>query len=264
MSSAPLLSVIIPIRNRTGPRLENCLMSLRAQRTSPVEGAALFSPEAVEILLSDFGSDPEPAREIVDMAGRHGARVVRTDTQALWNRSAAINAALAQARGRFSFCTDADMLFKDDFLAVLLGELEACPRMAMVLCKCRDLPDLGPERLYAQTDYPGLEAQASVRQAMGTGACQAAETRWFRSIGGFDEGYVFWGFEDKDMVHRARCAGLELRWIHERTSMLHQWHRTTKNDRYLRKLLNKARYYATRSVVVKRTSLTAPPSAPRT
>jgi GT2 family glycosyltransferase len=197
------------------------------------------------------------------MGGRHGARVVRTDTQALWNRSAAINAALAQARGRFSFCTDADMLFKDDFLAVLLGELEACPRMAMVLCKCRDLPDLGPERLYAQTDYPGLEAQASVRQAMGTGACQAAETRWFRSIGGFDEGYVFWGFEDKDMVHRARCAGLELRWIHERTSMLHQWHRTTKNDRYLRKLLNKARYYATRSVVVKRTSLTAPPSAPR-
>jgi len=254
MSNAPLLSVIIALRNRTGPRLENCLMSLRAQRTASGEP---FGGGVVEILLSDFGSDPVPAREIVELAGRFGARVIRTDTAALWNRSAAINAALAQAQGRFSFCTDADMLFKNDFLAVLLSELEQCPRLAMVLCKCRDLPDLGPERLYAQSDYPALEAQASVRQAMGTGACQAAETRWFRSVGGFDEGYVFWGFEDKDMVHRARRAGLELRWIHERTSMLHQWHRTTKNDRYLRKLLNKARYYTTRGVVVKRTSLKA-------
>ena len=86
MSSAPLLSVIIALRNRTGPRLENCLMSLRAQRTASGEP---FAAGVVEILLSDFGSDPGPAREIVELADRHGARVVRTDTAALWNRSAA-------------------------------------------------------------------------------------------------------------------------------------------------------------------------------
>ncbi|MSP73845.1 MAG: glycosyltransferase [Myxococcales bacterium] len=255
--TTPTLSVIIAIRNRTGARLENCLRSLRAQ--SLADGKA--SPSEVEIILSDFGSESGPAAEIRDLAERYAARVVRVETTALWNRSAAINAALLEAKGRFSFCTDADMLFKADFLATVLDELESCPRLALVVCKCRDLPDLGPERLYDQDEYAALEGKAELRQAMGTGACQVAETRWFRSIGGFDEGYVFWGFEDKDMVHRAQRAGLELRFIHERTSMLHQWHRTTKNDRYVRKVLNKIRYYATRSIVVKRTSLNRPPAS---
>ncbi len=123
--------------------------------------------------------------------------------------------------------------------------------MPLVLCKCRDLSDMGQERLFDQGEFATLELSSTMRKAMGTGACQATLTSWFISVRGYDEKYVFWGFEDKDMVHRARKAGIELRWIHEQTAMLHQWHRTTKNDKYVRKHLNKARYYLTRGQIVK-------------
>lgn len=244
------LTVIIPIRNRTGPRLENCLRSLRAQVSGRTGDGPLLG-DAVEIILSDYGSDPEPAAEIRTLGAQYGAQVVRTDTTGLWNRSEALNVALRVAAGRYTLCTDADMIFEPNFLATIIGELQEADHLALVVCRCRDLPDLGPERLYEPSEFKGLKAQATMRQAMGTGACQATDTRWLRSIRGYDEAYVFWGFEDKDLVHRARRSGLELRWIHEQTSMLHQWHRTTKNDRYLRKLLNKTRYYLTRELVVK-------------
>ena len=46
-----MLSVIIPVRNRSGDRLENCLRSLRWQED--------IDHTQVEILIVDFGSDAE-------------------------------------------------------------------------------------------------------------------------------------------------------------------------------------------------------------
>jgi glycosyltransferase involved in cell wall biosynthesis len=234
---------VIPLRNRTGIRLENCLRSLRWQK--------LPAPAALEIVLSDFGSDPEGASSIDAIAKRFDARVIRTCTDETWNRSRALNVALRTVQTPISFCTDADMLFEDSFVATILDELREAPGRAIVLCRCRDLPDLGPERPFEEREYPELKAGATMRVAMGTGACQATATDWFNSVGGYDEKYVYWGFEDKDMVHRAAKAGLELRWIHERTSMLHQWHPRTIANRRARIYLNKIRYYLTRGIVVK-------------
>ena len=244
--SEAAISAVIPLRNRTGIRLENCLRSLRWQK--------LPAPAELEIVLSDFGSDPEHASSIETLAKKYDARVVRTRTAETWNRSRALNVALRSVRSPISFCTDADMLFEGSFVPTILDELRNAPGRALVLCRCRDLPDLGPERPFEERDYPELKAQATMRVAMGTGACQATSTDWFNSVGGYDEKYVYWGFEDKDMVHRAAKAGLELHWIHERTSMLHQWHPKTIADRRARVYLNKIRYYLTRGTIVKNAS----------
>jgi glycosyltransferase involved in cell wall biosynthesis len=241
--SATAISAVIPLRNRTGIRLENCLRSLRWQE--------LQAPADLEIVLSDFGSDPEHASSIDAIAKKYGARVVRTRTEETWNRSRALNVALRSVQTPISLCTDADMLFESNFVRSILDALGDAPGRALVLCRCRDLPDLGPERPFEERDYPELKVRASMRVAMGTGACQATATDWFSSVGGYDEKYVYWGFEDKDMVHRAAKAGLELLWIHERTSMLHQWHPRTIADRRVRVYLNKIRYYLTRGIIVK-------------
>jgi len=244
--SEAAISAVIPLRNRTGIRLENCLRSLRWQK--------LPTPADLEIVLSDFGSDPENASSIDAIAERYGARVVRTRTDETWNRSRALNAALRCVHAPISFCTDADMLFESNFVPMVLDALREAPGRALVLCRCRDLPDLGPERSYDENEYPDLKAGATMRTAMGTGACQATSTDWINSVGGYDEKYVYWGFEDKDMVHRAAKAGLELCWIHERTSMLHQWHPRTIKGRRARVYLNKIRYYLTRGTIVKNAS----------
>ena len=47
------------------------------------------------------------------------------------------------------------------------------------------------------------------------------------------------------MVLRARMSGLKLTWIHEKTSMLHQWHRKMDNDYRMLLYKNKLRYFTT-------------------
>jgi glycosyltransferase involved in cell wall biosynthesis len=236
------LSVIIPIRNRSGVRLENCLRSLRWQAVPP---------GTLEMLLSDFGSSPDEARNIADLATKYDARVIRSDTDEIWNRSKALNIAIREAGGEYTLCTDADMIFEESFVSTVLGRLTGSEQPVLVVCRCRDLPDMGPERLFEREEYDALRARATMRQAAGTGACQAARTEWFHRIRGYDEKYLFWGFEDKDTVHRALKSGLTLSWIHDDTSMLHQYHLNVKNTRYLRKLINKTRYYLTRGQIVK-------------
>ena len=78
MTKSPLVSAIIPVRNRSNARLENCLRSLRWQD---------IPSEKYEILISDFGSESCEAQKLKDLADRYEARIVRFDTDEIWNLS---------------------------------------------------------------------------------------------------------------------------------------------------------------------------------
>lgn len=238
--SKPLLTVVLPSRDRSGVRLSACLASLRWQD---------LPADDVEIVLSDFGSGPEHRASLAELADQYGCRLVRTETTELWNRSRALNVGIQHARAEHVLCSDVDILFAPSFLPTVLEELSK--GRAFVVCRCRDLPADVPERVWARDDFPGLLARSTFRQFPGTGACQATRRDWMIRVRGYDERYVFWGYEDRDMVLRARCAGLRVVWIHERTAMLHQWHRKMNNDVPWLKYRNKARYFLTGFVVRK-------------
>ncbi len=237
------LSVIIPVRNRAGERLANCLRSLRWQELGP--------RDSMELIISDFGSSPDYARQIAELAARFEVRVVTTATDEVWNRSRALNMGIQVARGDYVFCTDADMIFAPDFVRRGLEAQTTRGGNAFVICRCRDLPERVPEQAWAREDFPSLLAAAPFREKLGTGACQFARRSFFESIRGYDEGYVFWGMEDNDMLFRARQSGLAPTWIHDLTSMLHQWHPSSRNTRPLRKTLNDLRFHLTKRVRVK-------------
>src|SRR5688572_21687633 len=130
----PLLTVVLPIRNRGGARLRNNLASLRWQ-----EGIA---PADVDILISDFGSASPLREELAQAADAHGARVAYTEAAGVWNRSRALNIGIKRARGRFTLCTDVDMVFAPGFLRAALDVAERPGARPLVLCQCHDL---GPE-----------------------------------------------------------------------------------------------------------------------
>ncbi|MEE2645282.1 MAG: glycosyltransferase [Myxococcota bacterium] len=241
-SQQPLISAIIPLRNRSGDRLENCLASLRWQ-----EGVEARS---VEIVISDFGSDETHQPSIDALATRYEAKVVRVNEAGLWNRSRALNIGIQGASGALLFCTDVDMIFAPNFIASILAAQEAAEGEAMVLCRCNDLPEEVPLQRWVHQDYPQLEAQSARRDTSGTGACQAAPREFFFQARGYDEKFVYWGAEDVDMTSRAERYGLTLTWL-EGTTMLHQWHPTMKRDRPLRFHINRIRYKLTRHQVVK-------------
>lgn len=237
----PEISVIIALRDRSGNRLANCLRSLRWQSVDR---------EQIEIVLSDFGSDAQHAASIAVMAAEYEAVVERTETNALWNRSRALNLGIQAATGHLALCTDADMIFAPDFVEEVL-RVHAEAGDAMVVCRCHDLPASSAETRWQLTDFETLKSKASERQTSGTGACQAVRRQFFSDVRGYDEAFKYWGAEDDDMLHRAERYGLQVRWLPETTSMLHQWHPTMKHDKRVQRKLNEWRLRLTRHRIVK-------------
>lgn len=239
----PQISAVIPVRDRTGVRLDNCLRSLRWQTG--------LAPGAVEIVITDFGSSPSHAAALAQLGEDHDVHVVRIETDEVWNRARALNYGIQRTRGRYVFCTDADMIFAPEFVATLV-ETQARERdRAFVVCHCRDLPEELAERAWTVDDFPQLLARAPFRVATGTGACQVARREFFERVRGYDERFSFWGQEDNDMRFRAGRSGLREVWVQEQTAMLHQWHPSERGKKPLRKSINDVRFNLTKWVTVK-------------
>jgi glycosyltransferase involved in cell wall biosynthesis len=221
--SAPLLTVVLPIRNRSGVRLENCLRSLRWQK-----GLAAVD---VDIIISDFGSSSEHRDLVVSAAATYGARVQYTAVDGLWNRSRALNIGVKRAKGKFTLCTDVDMVMAPTFLRVLMNEQEKLDGRGFLLCQSRDLEPDTEGKPIPLDEYDTYLKTTTMRPMHGMGGCQCAETTWFHSVHGYDEGYTYWGAEDTDMVGRAQRDGRVIQWVTEKTAMIHQWHPTTKYDK---------------------------------
>ena len=242
--TAPVVSVVIPIRNRSGVRLDNCLRALRWQDFKA----------PLEIVITDFGSNAQHAADLERLRQLYELNIVRVETDETWNRSRALNHGIQQSRGRYIFCTDADMIFAPNFVATLVKAQQESKQRAIAVCHCRDLPEEVPEQPWTLQDFGGLLAKAPYRDKLGTGACQMAVREFFESVRGYDERYVFWGMEDNDMLFRAQRWGLEVTWVHEQTSMLHQWHPSDRGKRPVRKFLNDARFHLTKYRLVKNRS----------
>lgn len=241
-SERPWISAIVPIRNRSGVRLENCLRSLRWQ-TIP--------KERVQIVVSDFGSDPEHQESVKSLAEAYDVQVKSTATAEVWNRSRALNLGIQAASAPWVLCTDVDMIFAPNFIESILAVHDDTSRDAMIHCRCHDLPETVEQRRWDRHHFPELLEKATVRQARGTGACQSARRSFFFRARGYDEKFTFWGAEDIDMTARSRRAGLEVVWVSESTRMLHQWHPKEHRKRWNNYRLNRWRYRLTKWQVTK-------------
>lgn len=212
------LGVVVAVRNRSGQRVENFLQTLRRQ-TVP--------PEQVEIVVCDFGSEPDHARDIRARCARHGARYIYTPDGPVWNKSRALNIAIQHTSptAEFILSTDIDLLFAPNFVETVLRVLTGYGP-CLVLCQFRDLPAgaLRPET-DLRAEFGRLCRMATWHDRSGTGGCQAAPRAWFFRVRGYDERLRLWGGMDEDLLRRARRDGLEPVWIQDRTALLHQWHR---------------------------------------
>lgn len=236
------LSAIVPIRNRSGTRLRNCLTSLRWQN---------IGPEDLEIVLSDFGSEPTHAASVKELAKKFDARVIRTDEFGDWNRSRALNLGIQGATAPYVLNTDADMVFEPNFVQTILDTHERTDGRALVVCACDDLPREVPEQPWTVEEYEWLRSNGRRRRSPGTGACQSATRAFFNFARGYDERFVHWGSEDTDMRDRALKYGLQLTWISDKTSMCHQWHPSSRHKRLIQNRKNALIHFFSRGQVVK-------------
>lgn len=215
---AERLGVCVPVRNRSGARVENFLRTLRAQTV----------PEScVDLTVCDFGSDADELTDVTARCRQHRARLVALhDDRVEWNKSLALNAALRHTPEscRYLFPTDIDMLFAPNFVETVLRAHLAWGE-ALVLCEFKDLPR---EALRAETDvvaeFAALDALGELAGDHAVGPCLSASREWYFKVRGFDERMRLWGFMDLDIQRRAQRDGLPEVWINSQTVLLHQWH----------------------------------------
>ena len=208
----PGLTVLVPTRDRAGPRLGNLLASLERQSAR----------HEMRIIVIDHGSKHDAAREIAELAAAAGADLVRVETDE-WSRSAALNAGLRRVMTEFVLIADADLIFDTLYVEKALGVLRHDPR-SIVVSAMRDLPDMAPEALSAAS-FAELRACSRPRHdAKYHPSIVAVHRLALAEVGGYDEGYRGWGLEDVDLFTRLRNAGLDPVDAGQETGYLHQWH----------------------------------------
>ncbi len=188
----------------------------------------------VEVIVSDYGSsDAAGVRAAVEAAG---GRIVRTESGHLnWNRSAALNAGVAQARGEVVITTDADIFFTPNTYQHVLAALRRNPHV-LYLLQCRDLPQqVDISEIMRQMereegiDFDRIHAVSTLRPRWGMGGLAAFTRAAFYRLNGYEERMEVWGKEDNDFAKRFHLNRMPRRWITETgTGIYHIWHESSQ------------------------------------
>jgi len=196
-------SVILPNLNGF-PHVKGCLGTLRAHTVAPLE-----------VIVVDNGSTDG---SLEWLKARGDVRVLEMGSNL--GAPAARNRGLAVASGeRVLFC-DNDVLFTPRWHEILTGHLEAWPDIGMVGPVSDYVVDIQKAaRPPAEGESLDAYAEAVHRENRGQHAYTAQLILFFilarrelvERIGGIDEGFGRWGFEDNDWSLRARLAGYQLR-----------------------------------------------------
>lgn len=223
MTDSPLLSVVISYRNWGSRRLR---LAVESHLRSALG-------DRVEVVVSDFGSDAERNAERA-LSGLP-VRVVYNTAEEPWSRGRALNAGAAVARGDYILATDADIVCGPELHGILLAHFEAQPE-AVYTFQCRDLDhEFGEERIgRCLENEAGLpldemrdHSDWRPRWGMGIAAFRRAD---FDLIRGYDERFVIWGGEDRDLTNRFSRIGLPVRWIeHDGAEIYHVYHESSQD-----------------------------------
>ena len=213
----PLLSIIIPFRQREIWRIENSLKSLRSQdRNSQIP-----IPEIIVVDYSPIINDPA----LLECLSKSDATYVGYKTTNIWNRAHALNIGIRNASGYCILCTDTDIIFPKDFLQLVYDQFQINGENIFIICSVRDIPySLVSGPISIEKEFDALLRESQQRGHLATGGCQISRRRWLYKVRAYDQKFVWWGGEDDDMYYRAIMDGLKIIDLSDQTSFLHQWH----------------------------------------
>lgn len=212
----PAYSIVIPIRNRCGHRVRNCLKSVELQTLQPLE-----------LIIVDYGSTEENHEKLMKILP--DCTVYRCDTQAPWSLAVARNIGLRRATAGISCSVDADLIMESRVLEVAHKVHSTHSRVYMsnhvILL---DPASLSSASLTLPQGYKQLADARWTYQSEGWGGFVSAPSEWWHECWGFDERMTVWGSEDVDMWKRAARGRMDRRRLNsageEETSIYHLHH----------------------------------------
>jgi glycosyltransferase involved in cell wall biosynthesis len=197
-----ILTVVIPTRDKA-ELLDRTLAALAAQEAGRDDW---------EIVIVDDASSDGTAALLRDWQHRLAARLRTVRPEHNLGRAGARNLGARHARGRFILFLDDDIVAPPDLLAAHLAELTAH----------EDAGTIGhavtaPEVVDAP-HFHYLDTRAVAKLPVGAAPARyfvtqnaAVPRREFLSVGGFDERFAGYGFEDMELGFRLEDAGVRFR-----------------------------------------------------
>ncbi|HRK56656.1 MAG TPA: glycosyltransferase [Burkholderiaceae bacterium] len=239
-----LISVIVTTYNRPDA-LRAVMAGLCAQRD-----------RGFEVLVADDGSGPETAQLLAGLIEQAPMRILHVWQEDRGFRAAAArNRAAEQARGQYFIFLDGDCVPRADWIAkhralaqvgwMVAGNRALLSESLTVQVLAQGLSvHAWPMRRWAQAVRRGQLNRLGPLLYLPLGPLRrAAARRWqrvrtcnlgvwrddFFAVGGFDESFEGWGFEDSDLAVRLLNLGVRRKEGAWATGVLHLWHR--ENDR---------------------------------
>lgn len=180
----PEATVVIATRNRAS-ELDDCLAALAKQS----------NPELFEVVVVDNGSQ-DRTQEVI---AAHASERVRGVSVAEPNRAKARNAGIADARGRLVIFCDDDTVAPNNFVAEHVRGQRDSAHPAVVS---------GPIINVSDKDHLIAPSARHYSRAFFCTCNVSVAKADLDAVGGFDERYDLYGWEDTDIGLRLRARGL--------------------------------------------------------
>ncbi|KKM46524.1 hypothetical protein LCGC14_1559780 [marine sediment metagenome] len=211
----PVFTVIVPVRDRWGARLRNCVGSIALQTLQPLE-----------IIIADYGSTAEGHKEIMETVEPFDCSVYYYPTNEIWSLSIARNMGIRRSSCDQVAVVDADLILESRVLEVLLDSHLSRPS-SYISCFIRmlivEFGDVQMPEGFAELKEIDYWASA------GFGGLVSAARSWYFKVRGFDERLKFWGSEDGDLWKRAGLDGMDRYRLNdlnqENVGIYHQYHK---------------------------------------
>jgi len=172
-----LVTGVVCTRNRPRP-LAHVVQSLLAGETHPFE-----------LIVIDQSDDGESERALAPFADDSRLRYVRSSRR---GKGAALNEALALARGRIMVCTDDDCQAPENWMSDMARALDSQPGAAIAFCQVLPVAhdeSTGYVPAYHLKQSRLLRKVRDVCGGLGLGAGIALRRDVVRMLGGFDEAF---------------------------------------------------------------------------
>ena len=144
----------------------------------------------------------------------------------VFNKSWLLNEGIKLATSDYVMCTDADYMFKKDFIE---SASKKCNKDKFILKEVMNLSE-------CKMTFEMIEKWVMPRTApyvfqhkgknLANGGCQLTSRQWFID-NPYDERLIGCGGMDNLCVYKAEYTGLKIEWMKE-SEIVHQWHRIDK------------------------------------
>jgi predicted glycosyltransferase involved in capsule biosynthesis len=215
------ISVVVPITSsRFVPYLRNCLASILAQTCDP----ELVDLTIVYTFNTDTTEYPDKLEQLAQLCQHHSAALVFQqhdfpDFPLAFTRNVGARRAMRRILG----FVDADLVLDPEMFEAVFDVIH--PTGAAYAHVYR--MDRGPDDpIFQQLEVEQFRANLEGRcDPAGRGGCFFIDRSTFFKIGGYDERFYGWGYEDNDILRRLENARVPIAPLLERRLVaMHQYH----------------------------------------